>query len=155
MGSYGPDGFPYEFPIYWAYPAHSLFNKPTHYKERADPLNRVFVIGKDTDGNPVYGYAEDITSTVGERLEIKNCPELVDLADCNFVASAIQGKSRFNEAKGYIISPPNCGIELWDVIRIHDTVCAQSDKGYRVIGTKTVFNRKEKLCHQAILLGEI
>jgi len=134
-----------------------LFNESARYKERADPINRVFVIGKDTDGNPVYGADEGTTSQglVGERLDVKYCQEVATAANCVYVADAVLDKSRFNEARGYIIAPPNCGVELWDVDRITDSVCAKTNADYRVIGFKTVLNRSEGIYHQVILLGVV
>jgi hypothetical protein len=72
-----------------------------------------------------------------------------DIADANLSKMRLMGK------KGVILIPPNCGQELWDVIEISDSIAAQSNQKYRIIGIQLNYNLKSAEYYQLLKIGEI
>ena len=91
------------------------------YRTGSYPINRVLVMGKDTSDNPVSGADEETTELglVGERLDFKLYPHVSTAALAVIVADAVLQKARLDTVDGFITLPPNCGVELWDVITIN------------------------------------
>ncbi len=96
-------------------------------------VNRVYAVGIDADGNMVYGEAKDTTIN-GEELQIYPDSMISTQADAGTIAANILAKDRLNAERGQILIPPAIHQELWDVIKINDTVCNQSNTTYRVSG---------------------
>ncbi len=135
--------------------AHYLFDGS--YQEQPYPFNRVLVIGRDADGNQVLGAAENTTeiNLVGERLELKYLPHISTPALAAQVAAAALHKARLQAKDGFITLPPNCGVELFDIISIYDRPGCQEGTSFRVVGIKLVFNPREATCFQQLELGEV
>ena len=112
---------------------HVIFE--AHYSAEAPAVNRAFVIGADSSGVEVSGNASasaDI-ALVGERLEVKHDSAIPSAAVAAAVAAAILSAARLDGKHGRIVIPPHCGLELWDVLTIVDTVANQNTT-YRVSG---------------------
>jgi len=119
-------------------------------------VNRVYVIGKDEYGNPVFGTSSDSDeiSLVGERLDFQQELSVPSDDDAAAVAAAMVATRRLTSRAGFIVIPPNCGQELWDVIWIKDTPTAQAAQLYRVTSIRLEFikkDTKQKLTHKFIL----
>ena len=125
------------------------------YTTETPQANRAYVIGRDADGNPVYGtdLDQDEIDLVGERLDFDQHLSIPtdDLADD--VAAAILDKLRLNGSRGFIVLPPNCGVELWDPIRLTDTPCAQDAATYRILAIRLVYNPRAGQFHHKLSLG--
>ena len=96
-------------------------------------VNRVYVVGVDADGNTVYGEAKDATIN-GEVLQIYPDSIINTKADTDTIAANILAKARLSAQRGQIQIPPALQMELWDVIKINDTICNQASSLYRVAG---------------------
>ena len=59
------------------------------------------------------------------------------------------------ESRGFITIPPNAGAELWDVIQVTDTPCAQSGSNYRIIGIELVYNLRAGQYYHKLSLGAV
>ena len=119
-------------------------------------INRVYVIGKDQYGNPVFGSDSEATeiSLVGERLDFHLDTSIPTDDEAADVAGAMLDKRRLTARSGFIVVPPNVGQELWDVVWVTDTPTAQSSQLYRVTGIRLEFIRKStktRLTHKLIL----
>ena len=124
------------------------------YRYVSPGVNRVYVIGKDSDGDSVFGEDEDNTDIglVGERLDVQLHPPIPTESLVEQAAAAALGKERLNSSLGSILVPPHCGIELWDVIRIHDSLCAQEAQDYRVRGIRVEFDQAKGFYQQRLYL---
>lgn len=115
--------------------AHNL-NHPIirpEYFDEPKLVNRVYVVGVDADGNTVYGEDKD-SSINGEVLQIYPDSMITTTDDANTIAAYILDKARINAPRGQITIPPAIQMELWDVIKIDDSICNQSSALYRVAG---------------------
>ncbi len=118
--------------------------------------NRVVVIGRDVDDSPVFGHDENTTDIGlnGERLKPPVYePAAITTAIADAIAASILDKSRFELNKGYMITPPNVGIELFDVITVTDKYGDQSSAKYRVLGIATHYSSGK--FYQILKLGEV
>lgn len=142
----------------------ALFNQPTvpahvvldgQYATETPELNRVFVIGRDSYGNAVYGTAIDSTelALVGERLDFRQDLAIPTEAKAGDVATAVLAKMRLTTKRGVIVIPPNCGHELWDVVMVTDSQANQSAVNFRVIGIRFEYNPAEARYQQQLILG--
>ena len=77
---------------------------------------------------------------VGERLDFRLMPELETISEATAAASAILAEARLSEKNGLVSLPPNCGVELFDVIRIYGSLAGDAGVDYRVIGIRFDFN---------------
>ncbi len=104
--------------------------------------NRVYVVGSDTDGNLVFGSAINSTDITehGEILMPITEIAIPTVSDANSVASNVLANARFSVNRGEITVPPNCGMEVGDVIQVTDAVANQSTDNYRVAGFKLVYD---------------
>lgn len=118
-------------------------------------LNRVFIIGRDDNGNPVYGLASDSDeiALVGERLDFRQDLSVPSSTLAQGVASAVLSKMRLNGNRGIILIPPNCGQELWDVVQITDKGANQQAAKYRVIGIRLEYDQRQARYQQQLILG--
>ena len=124
------------------------------YTEETPGINRVYVIGRDEEGNPVYGSSlnQAEIDKVGERLDFTLETSIPTAEDAAAAAQAMLDKRRLTGSRGFILIPPNCGQELWDVIQITDKLCAQDEANYRVIGIRFDYEpRKSRYVHRLIL----
>jgi hypothetical protein len=122
------------------------------YRELPMMVNRVYVVGLDRDANMVYGESKDsaLISEYGERF-VPYADSLIDnTADALEVAANIRAKARLNETLGVIRIPPNIGQELWDVVNVNDSPCAQVDAKYRVSGYQLIFDPRQEMYHHVI-----
>lgn len=127
------------------------------YAIETERINRVLVIGRDQQGNPVYGAATNAeeVARVGERLDFQTDTAISTSSQAVDVASAILAKIRLNGKRGFIVIPPNCGQELFDVIEVTDNKCAQWAQEYRVTGIYFEFNCKQARYENRIILNSI
>jgi len=150
-----------------------MFNAPLYNKDaQAAPMhllldgsyrtaswnnNRIMVIGRDTDSNPVSGADEDNTEIglVGERLDFKLQPGVSTADLAADVAEAAVAKARLEGKAGFITLPPHCGVELWDVITVFDFMASQEGINFRVIGVKLVYNGRQQRFMQQLQLGDV
>jgi hypothetical protein len=105
------------------------------YFAAAPQVNRAYIVGQTPAGLDVSGLAEtsaDI-ALVGERLEVKHDPAILTATIAGNVAAAVLAAARLDSKRGSIVIPPHCGLELWDVLTLVDTV-ANQDTIYRVTG---------------------
>ena len=106
-----------------------------HYSAEAPDVNRAFVVGADAAGAEVSGSAitQADVDLVGERLNAHHDPAVPTAAIAAAVAAAILVKARLDGKRAQITIPPHCGVELWDVVNVTDTVANQTAI-YRVSG---------------------
>jgi hypothetical protein len=105
------------------------------YSEEAPEVNRAFVVGSDAAGGQVSGSAitQADVDLVGERMDAHHNPAVSSGTVAAAVASAMLAKCRLDGRRAEIVIPPHCGLELWDVLAVIDTV-ANQDTLYRVTG---------------------
>jgi len=125
------------------------------YTQASPGVNRVYVIGKDADGNPVYGSSlnQDEIDLVGERLDFNQELSIPTTAKAADVAAAAVAKARLTGSRGFIVIPPNCGQELWDVIQVTDKPTAQSQQKYRVIAVGFDYEPYRHRYQHKLILG--
>jgi hypothetical protein len=125
------------------------------YATETPEKNRMFVIGRDQYGNPVYGEAHDTAESglVGERLDFTQELAIPTTAQAGDVASAILAKMRLHGKGGIILIPPNCGQELFDVVQISDAGANQSAVKFRVVGLRFEYNVREARYQHRLILG--
>ena len=125
------------------------------YTQGSPGVNRVYIIGKDAEGNPVYGSSlnQDEIDLVGERLDFNQELSIPTDAKAADVAAAIVAKARLTGSRGYITIPPNCGQELWDVIQVTDKPTAQSQQKYRVIAVSFDYEPHRHRYQHKLILG--
>ena len=110
------------------------------YRILSGNVNHSFVIARGPGEDFIYGQDKnDIElGLIGERLDFKLLTSLDTKEEAESAASAIQAGTRLNTAGGFIIVYPNCGVELWDVIRIYDGVSDRDRSDFRVSGINLV-----------------
>ena len=125
------------------------------YSMETPQANRACVIGRDSDGNPVYGtdLDQDEIDLVGEKLDFDQHLSIPTEANADSVAAAILDKLRLSGSRGFIVIPANCGVELWDPIRLTDTPCAQAAATYRILAIRLVYNARAGQFHHKLSLG--
>ena len=124
------------------------------YITHSPGVNRAYVIGQDSEGNPVHGtdLEQDEIDLLGERLDFQQQLSIPTSALAEDVADAILKKRRLTKHAGFILIPPNAGAELWDVIQVTDSPCAQAAKKYRIAGIAFEYQpRKSTYEHRIIL----
>ena len=127
------------------------------YITETPEVNRAYVIGRDAEGNPVHGtdLEQSEIDLVGERLDFQQHLSIPSTLHAGNVADAILNKHRLSKHRGFITIPPNCGQELWDVIQVTDTPCAQSSSHYRVIAIQLVYNPRTGKYYHRLSLGGV
>jgi hypothetical protein len=76
-------------------------------------------------------------------------------ADADIIAASMLAKARLDFTWGMISAIPHCGLELWDVINITDTVCNKTNQKYRVAGWTTTYDPKNQVFKQDIRMTEL
>ncbi len=94
-------------------------------------INRIAVVGTDVNGLNVYAEASNVTGI--EHLFFLTDPMIKTQADVEYVATMLLTKARLTQDMGYLEIGMNCGVELWDVITVTDSVANQSAQKYRVV----------------------
>ena len=125
------------------------------YLSESPNINRAYIIGRDANGNPVWGEAHDSAESglVGERLDFTQELAIPTTAQAGDVASAILAKMRLMGKRGVILIPPNCGQELFDVVQISDAGANQSAVTFRVVGLRFEYNPKQARYQHKLILG--
>ena len=120
-------------------------------------INRVYVVGMDSDGNYVYAEAKNQTDIdlYGEFLRFYVDTTCTTAADAQIVADNILAKVRLETIRGGALIPPNLGQQLWDVIDVTDTVCKQVNAKYRVSGWRLTYNNEAGRFNQALSFTEV
>jgi hypothetical protein len=119
-------------------------------------LNRMYLIGIDDKGNPLYAEAKNNTaiSLYGEKLRIVPEPMVSTRAVGLDVSTNMLNGIRLRDHRGSIHIQPNCGIEMWDVVEIDDETCNQSHTKYRVGGYRLRYEAKSAtFLHEVNLVG--
>lgn len=142
-------GSPSLYKYVWHVVLDGQYSKETPY------INRAYIIGRDQYGNPVYGTAVDSTELglVGERLDFQQELAIPTESQASSMASAILSKMRLSKVRGFILIPPNCGQELFDVVQISDSGANQSAVKFRVVGIRFEYNPKQSRYEHRLLLG--
>ena len=125
------------------------------YITETPEVNRAYVIGRDEEGNPVYGTSltQSEIDLVGERLDFNMELSIPTTSKADEVADSMLSKARLTRSRGFILIPPNCGQELWDVISITDSLCAQDENKYRVVGSRFDYEPRKSRYHHRLILG--
>ncbi len=125
------------------------------YITETPPTNRAYIIGRDADGNPVHGTSvnQGEVDLVGERLDFHQLLCIPTSSLAADVADAILKKQRLSKHRGFITIPPNCGQELWDVIHVTDTPCAQSASKYRVVAISFDYEPRQRRYQHKLFLA--
>ena len=121
-------------------PDHYLFSGSYRFFNRQ--ANRVAVIGSDSRGNPVFGEQSDLVDLAysGERLTFRSLSMLATEEEVMAVAGVIQSGQRFASVSCLISCPPNCGAELYDVVRVFDLgLPFQGGACYRIAGISNTY----------------
>ena len=124
------------------------------YITETPPINTAYVIGKDSEGNPVYGTSKDQTEIdlVGQRLDFDQELSIPTEDEAEDVAEAMLEKARLSKCRGFILATPHCGVELWDVISVNDSLCAQTKTKYRITAISLDYEpRKNKYQHKLFI----
>jgi hypothetical protein len=105
------------------------------YFTETPAVNRAFVVGVDAAGAQVSGSAitQADVDLVGERLAAHHDPAIPSATFAAAVAAAELAKARLDGMSAQITIAPHCGVELWDVVNVTDTVANQA-ANYRVSG---------------------
>ena len=114
------------------------------YFVEAPYVNRAYVVGADSSGAQVSGSAitQADVDLVGERLDAHHDPAIPSATVAAAVAAAQLAKARLDGKSAQIIIAPHCGVELWDVVNITDTVANQA-ANYRVSGYTMVYDTRQ------------
>jgi hypothetical protein len=143
----------YGVPTILKYVWHVILDGQYHIE--SPEINRAYVIGRDVNGNPVWGEAQDSTELglVGERLDFQPDPAIPTQAQAGDVAAAMLSKMRLGKKRGVILIPYNCGQELWDVVQISDAGANQQAVSFRVVGIRFEYHPKQARYEHKLLLG--
>ena len=127
------------------------------YITESPEINRAYIIGRDADGNPVFGTAltQSEIDLVGERLDFNQELSIPTGSNADDVADAILKKMRLSKSRGFILIPPNCGAELWDAIYINDELCAQDAIKYRILAIRFDYEPRQARYHHKLILGAV
>ena len=125
------------------------------YTQGSPGINRVYVIGSDAEGNPVYGtdLEQSEIDLVGERLDFTLALSIPTSSKAADVADAILKKQRLSKHRGFITIPTNAGAELWDVIQVTDKLCAQSGSNYRVVAISFDYQPRQRRYQHKLFLA--
>jgi hypothetical protein len=125
------------------------------YQTETSEKNRYFVIGRDVNGNPVWGEAHDSAESalVGERLDFQPEPAVPTTAQAEAVAAAVLSEMRLSKKRGVVLIPYNCGQELWDVVQITDAGANQSAVKFRVVGIRFEYHPGQARYQHKLMLG--
>jgi hypothetical protein len=143
----------YGTPTIFKYVFHLILDG--QYQTEIPETNRTFVIGRDVNGNPVWGEAHDSAESalVGERLDFQPDPAIPTQAQAADVAAAILSKMRLSKKRGVILIPYNCGQELWDVVQITDAGANQQAVKFRVVGIRFEYYPRQARYQHRLILG--
>jgi hypothetical protein len=143
----------YGIPTILKYVWHVILDGRYHVE--SPETNRTFVIGRDVNGNPVWGEAHDSAESalVGERLDFQPDPAIPTTAQAADVAAAVLSKMRLSKKRGVILIPYNCGQELWDVVQITDAGANQSAVKFRVVGIRFEYHPGQARYQHKLILG--
>jgi predicted regulator of Ras-like GTPase activity (Roadblock/LC7/MglB family) len=105
------------------------------YFVESPDVNHAYVVGQDAAGVQVSGSAvtQADVDLVGERLDAHHDSSIPTAAVAAAVATALLARARLDGKRAQVTIAPHCGIELWDVVNVTDTVTNQA-ANYRVIG---------------------
>jgi len=120
-----------------------------HYSAEAPDINRAFVVGTSAAGIEVSGSAitQADVDLVGERLAAHHDVAIPTATVAAAVASAQLAKARLDGKRAQVTIAPHCGVELWDVVNVVDTI-ANQNTSYRVNGyTFEMDTRQGVYCH--------
>ena len=136
-------------------PSYSHIIIDAQYITETPEANRVYVIGRDAEGNPVYGtdLEQSEIDLVGERLDFTLALSIPTSSKAADVADAILKKQRLSKQRGFITIPPNCGAELWDVIQVTDKLCAQSGSKYRIVAISFDYEPRQRRYQHKLFLA--
>ena len=119
--------------------------------------NRVTVIGTDEEGNMICGAAADDAdiADVGERLDIRIEQGVKGAEDSQSLACAALSRARLEYSSGYLVMPPHCGMELWDVIEVNNELASPATSRFRVTGYSLLYDAIAGIFQQRLNVGEV
>jgi hypothetical protein len=124
------------------------------YFHTSQSVNRVYVVGTDDKGNPVYGETDSVSGLEVPVTVYKST--IKRTADANKVAINMFSKSRLSSDCGEVMTRIHPGLEVGDVIEFTDDPCNQSDNAYRVKQIRNVINTSASpKFHHTIGLTEV
>lgn len=134
-------------------PYHVILD--AQYITETPEVNRAYVIGRDAEGNAVYGtdLEQSEIDLVGERLDFTLALSVPSSSQAADVADAMLKKQRLSKHRGFITIPPNAGAELWDVIQLTDKLCAQSASNYRVVAISFDYQPRQRRYQHKLFLA--
>lgn len=136
-------------------PSHCHYLFDGSYRTAAGIINHVVVVAKNGDGDFIMG--EDRESgelaAVGERLDFRLVPQAGTESDAEAIAGAVLDRERLNSLTGFITLPPNCGVQLFDVVSIAEDMSTGDSMDLRVIGIELTFNAVTGQYFQKLVLG--
>lgn len=127
------------------------------YAIETPEVNRIYIIGRDRYGNPVWGEARDSAEIglVGERLDFQQELAIYATANAAEIASSVLVKMRLSETRGIIRIPPNCGQELFDVVQVTDSQANQLGGKFRVVGLRLEYHPRQAVYQHELILAMI
>ena len=126
------------------------------YLEESPDANYVFIVGEDATGAQVSGSSQDTTEAglVGSRLDAGHDPAVPSATVAAAVAAARIARARLDKKRAVITIPPHCGVELWDVVSVYDTVANQNGL-YRVVSYRLDYDARKSVYQHVIELSAV
>jgi hypothetical protein len=122
------------------------------YTSKNYDYNQVKVIGQDTKGNNLTG---TYPAGMADRIGLRTIQMCYTQAMVNTVAENIYNGLRITQLTGgFLISHPNVGQEVLDVIRVKDDA-VRIDKEYRVTGITFEMDTSKGYFQQRLELGGV
>jgi len=127
------------------------------YATTTPPTNTVLVIGRDVQGNPVQGSYTHPTETgkVGTQYDFVYDSCIPTAAQAGNVAAGQAVRMRLQGKTGWLLVPPHCGIEQYDIVVVADRARSQTAAYYRVTGIRYEYNPKKKRYQQRLMLCSV
>uniref|UniRef100_A0A6M3K4T6 Carbohydrate-binding module family 96 domain-containing protein n=1 Tax=viral metagenome TaxID=1070528 RepID=A0A6M3K4T6_9ZZZZ len=124
-----------------------------YYDEPVFP-NRIYMIGRDRDGNMVYGTDSGTSDIAESGIRFLPYPDdmVITTADAASVAANVRAKLRLEADRGEITVYPNIGSQIWDALSTTDSSAYQSGAKYRVAGYRIVYDKDTETFQQTIKL---
>jgi hypothetical protein len=116
-------------------------------------IQQAFVVGVDYEGNLVYGKTPN--TPLGPKLRLMPNDAITSEADAQSVAENILYKSRLSIVRGQAEFPMECGLQLYDVIRLKDFTTNQWLADYRVGGFRSEYNNRPGIWKHTVVLVSV
>ena len=116
---------------------------------------RARAIGRDSGGNRILKESQDwnLLQLAVDILQQDYDPNLQTATSAQERADALLGEASLRAQRGSLVVPTNVGQELLDVIEVNDERCGISEEKYRVLGIRTLYDRRQGQYDQTLTLG--